>query len=160
VIAALLLAVSAPVADPAAMVAALEDRQSIEELFNAYGRAVDAQDFAAVSRLFARDGEWSGAGGGAKGPAAIEAFLNRTLAPAVIGKWQGDFHLVAPMRIELAGDRATAQVRWIFSSPQAGRGQMTYAGRYDDRLVREDGRWRFARRLVTADIAPRPAASK
>jgi len=160
VIAAFVLALAAPSGAPAATVAALEDRQAIEALFYAYGRAVDAQDFAAVSRLFARDGEWSGAGGGATGPAAIEAFLNRTLSPAVIGKWQGDFHLVGPMRIDLAGDRATAEVRWIFSSPQAGRAQMMFAGHYDDRLVREDGQWRFARRLVTADIAPRPVTAK
>lgn len=161
--AALLLALALPAAgraaDDAATVATLEDRQAIEELFHAYGRAVDAQDFNALAGLFARNGQWTGAGGsGPTGPTAIRAFMEKTFGVGALGKWQGDFHLVRPLRIDVAGDRATAKVRWIFASPQVGSAQMIYAGHYHDMLVREDGRWRFARRVVTADISPGPAA--
>ena len=42
-----------------------------------------------------------------------------------------------------------------------GRPQPLFAGRYEDELVREDGRWRFRRRVAISDGSPAaPAAAK
>ena len=55
----------------------LEDRQAIHELLINYGRTLDARDFAGFERLFARDAEYGGGRGMAKGPAAIRANSRR-----------------------------------------------------------------------------------
>jgi hypothetical protein len=38
----------------------LEDTEEIRNVLLDYGRFLDARDFAAYSRLFAKDGEWVG----------------------------------------------------------------------------------------------------
>src|SRR5262249_29539302 len=45
----------------------LEDIEEIRLLLLDYGRFLDARDLAAYSRLFAKDGEWVGGFGSAKG---------------------------------------------------------------------------------------------
>jgi hypothetical protein len=60
----------------------LEDEQAIERLLIAYGRTLDARDFAAYAALFAAEGEWKGAQGSYKGPAQIQAEMERILTAA------------------------------------------------------------------------------
>ena len=53
----------------------------------------------------------------------------------------------------MKGDTATAWSRWTFIVPAAdGKPVISQAGRYDDTLVRENGRWRFKRRTASNDI--------
>ena len=60
---------SAAQASLAARVQILEDKEEIRNLLIDYGRLLDARDFAGYSRLFAKDGEWSGGFGTTQGPA-------------------------------------------------------------------------------------------
>src|SRR5687767_2649477 len=72
---------SAP-AEAGALVArieALEAQEAIRALWAAYGRTLDARDFVAFSKLFAREAEFGGPGSPAKGPAAIGAFLEKAI---------------------------------------------------------------------------------
>jgi hypothetical protein len=64
--------------------------------------------------------------------------------------------------IEVTGDTATAWSRWAFVVPAAdGRPSIAQGGRYEDTLVREDGRWKFKRREAMNDIpAGGPGPSK
>lgn len=132
----------------------IEDEKQIRELLVEYGRRLDGRDWAGYARLFARDGEWIGGLGRAKGVAAIEAMLVKGLgtAPADTNR-VADFHILTNFQIEVDGDRATAysRVLWLVrgadDSPIPRRG-----GHYDDLLVREDGLWKFQRRVVMGDI--------
>jgi ketosteroid isomerase-like protein len=45
-------------------------------------------------------------------------------------------------KIDVSGDTATATSRWTFVSAARGPG-IQVAGRYEDRLAREDGAWKF-----------------
>jgi len=63
------------------------------------------------------------------------------------------FHILSNFEIEVKGDTATAWSRWTFITPAAdGKPVISQSGRYDDILVRENGKWRFKRRTASNDI--------
>ena len=149
-------AAQAPRATPgdpslAARLQRLEDIEEIRTLLLDYGRFLDARDLPAYSRLFARDGEWVGGFGSAQGPAGILAFMEKNLGT---GPNRGNtYHILSNFVIDVKGDTATAWSRWTFITPAAdGKPVISQAGRYDDTLVRENGRWRFKRRVASNDI--------
>ena len=140
-------------ADPslAARVRRLEDIEEIRTLLLDYGRYLDSRNLVAYSKLFARDGEWVGGFGRAKSPAGIQAFMEKNLGT---GPNRGNtYHILSNFIIDVTGDTATAWSRWTFITPGAdGKPVISQAGRYDDTLTREDGRWKFKRRVASNDI--------
>jgi uncharacterized protein (TIGR02246 family) len=128
----------------------LEDIEEIRAVLLDYGRFLDSRDFAAYSRLFAKDGEWAGGFGIVQGPAAIQAFMEKNIP----GPNRGNtFHILSNFEIQVHGDTATAWSRWTFVTPGADKKPaISQAGRYDDTLVRENGHWRFKRRTASNDI--------
>lgn len=134
-----------------------EDKEEIQNLLLDYGRHLDSRDFAAYARLFARDGEWVGGFGSVSGPANIQAFMEKNMGTAP--NKAKNYHLLSNFVITVTGDTATAWSRWAFVVPGERGAAISQAGRYDDTLVREDGRWRFKRRVASNDTAP-PATAR
>jgi uncharacterized protein (TIGR02246 family) len=133
-----------------ARVQVLEDRAEIEQLLLQYGRALDARDFDAYADLFAADGEWSGSIGTFKGPANIKAAMLKAFPALPAGTTPvPTFHLLTNALIDVHGDRATAVSKWTFIRVD-GKPNIALAGRYEDTLVREHGRWKFLRRVAPA----------
>jgi ketosteroid isomerase-like protein len=140
----------------AARLQRLEDIEEIRTLLLDYGRFLDSRDLAAYSRLFAKDGEWVGGFGSAKGPAEILTFMQKNLGTGP--NRTNSFHILSNFEIEVKGDTATAWSRWTFVAPGAdGKHAISQAGRYDDLLIRENGHWKFQRRTASNDTPP-PAA--
>lgn len=134
-----------------------EDKAEIERLLLDYGRHLDARDFGAYAALFAKDGEWVGGFGTVAGPANIKTFMEKAMPGANTAK---NYHLLSNFVIAVQGDTATAWSRWAFVVPnrEGGGAAISQAGRYDDTLVRENGRWRFKRRTASNDTGrPQPA---
>ena len=127
----------------------IEDHQAIERLLLEYGRTLDARDFAAYSALFAENGEWKGALGSYRGPAAIRTTMEKifTDAAADIPKGQ-NFHVMSNFIIDVQGDRATAKSTFIFYKMNKILPEAAVAGRYEDILIRERGVWRFLQRTA------------
>jgi uncharacterized protein (TIGR02246 family) len=143
----------------AAKVQRLEDEEEIRNVLVSYGRTLDAHDFGAYSRLFAKDGEWVGGFGSVKGPAAIEAFMAKNIGTP--GKPSGTYHLLTNFLIDVHGDSATAWSRWAFVTPGPDKKPaMAQGGHYEDTLIRKSRRWKFSRREAFVDIphADAPAA--
>jgi ketosteroid isomerase-like protein len=135
----------------------LEDRVEIRQLIQTYRRHLDARDLTAYGLLFAADGEWLGGTGYGKSPAGISAMLQERLPGNTSESVQSSWHLVAEPEIALHGDRATGDVTWAL----VGRGDgdtptLQLLGHYADTYVREDGHWRFQRRIAYTDIPYRP----
>lgn len=133
---------------------ALEDEREIRDLLIRYAQRLDNRDHKGYARLFARDGRWSGKLGDYTGPEAIEKMLVETFGPTPEGfENTNNFHLMSNVVIEVDGDRATAHSRITYfeRSPESRPAAML-AGRYEDELVREDGRWRFKHRHVIGEI--------
>ena len=139
----------------AARLQRLEDIEEIRTVLLDYGRFLDSRDLAAYSRLFAKDGEWVGGFGSSKGPAEILAFMQKNLGTGP--NRNNSYHILSNFEIDVKGDTATAWSRWTFIVPAAdGKPVISQAGRYDDTLIREEGRWKFKRRVASNDI-PAPA---
>jgi uncharacterized protein (TIGR02246 family) len=129
-----------------------EDRAAIHALLVDYGRTLDARDFGGFAALFARNGVYVAGGGGAtelSGPQAGEA-MRRTFAENTLGFAEPNYHLFFNETVEFTGpDRARARSQSLFMVPgEGGAPRAALMAEYDDELVREDGRWRFARRIV------------
>jgi uncharacterized protein (TIGR02246 family) len=128
----------------------MEDLLEIQRLFFDYGHHLDAGDFDAYASLFAEDGEVKlGPVGRAKGREEIRALME-----GMIGASAGQsYHVISGPRVELDGDTATSEVMWTVVSRGAdGQAVLSMTGRHRDRLVREDGRWRFQERRGFVDI--------
>ena len=150
----------------AAKVKRFEDMQQIADVLNEYGRALDTRDFKAYAALFAKDGSWSGGLGTVSGgPQAVYDFMTSRIGGGggrggrpTIG-FGSTYHIMSNFKIDVNGDTATATSRWTFVSAARGPG-IQVAGRYEDRLVREDGVWKFKSRQAFNDVtAPAPASA-
>ena len=142
----------------ASRIQVLEDKEEIRNVLLEYGRTLDARDFAGYSRLFAKDGEWVGGFGTVKGPAEIQAFMQKQIPGPNTAH---NFHLLTNFVIDVKGDTATAWSRWTFIIPAAdGKPVIGQSGRYSDTLVRENGHWKFKRRQAMNDIPAGPPPSK
>ena len=140
----------------AARLQVFEDKAEIEAVLLDYGRSLDARDFATYASLFAKDGEWIGGFGTVKA-ADIKAFMEKAMGTQNTAK---NYHLLSNFVITVTGDTATAWSRWAFVVPGERGAAISQAGRYDDTLVRENGRWKFKKRVASNDTpGPRPAAT-
>lgn len=131
----------------------LEDKEAIREVLLAYGRTLDSRDTKGYSELFAADGEWSGGIGQSKTPAGIKKMLDDLFGNATGGGFSKAHHVMANMIIEVTGDTATANSRWMWVTGDAeGSPVLMRAGHYDDTLVRENGAWKFQTRRAVTDL--------
>jgi uncharacterized protein (TIGR02246 family) len=143
--------------DLAKRVQVLEDRETIRELILAYGAAHDSRDYRTFASLFARDGEWVGGLGTAKGPDAIFELMDRTIGHNPSPEGSGTFHVMANEAIKIDGDRASAVTKWLYiAAGEDDAPRMVFLGHYDDEFVREDGAWKFLRREAPLDIPAAP----
>jgi hypothetical protein len=141
----------------------LEDREAIRQLLMDYGRFLDQRDFAAFSQLFAeKDGEWIGGLGKAKGQQAIFKLMEDTIGRDTKKTGASNYHVFTNESIHVDGNRAKAVTKWMFVvQAKTGRPQPLYLGHYEDTMVRENGRWKFLKRVVYGDIpADDPLAPK
>ena len=145
----LVIAAPPPPQSLEARIQRIDDRMEIEQLLMKYGRALDNRDFAAFAALFTDDGEWKGAQGSYRGPKEIQQSMEKifTAAAADIPKGR-NFHLLTNVIIDLRGDHATASSKFIFYKMNGAKPQAEVAGRYEDRLVRVGGAWKFQQRLA------------
>jgi uncharacterized protein (TIGR02246 family) len=128
----------------------VEDLQEIHQLFVDYGGHLDRCDLDAYAALFADDGELLlGPVARAKGRDEIKA----TMAKVLSGSKGNSFHVISSPQVELDGDRATSEVMWtVVARGDDGKPYVSAIGRHVDELVRERGRWRFAKRRGLVDI--------
>jgi hypothetical protein len=130
-------------------VRALEDREQIRNLIQAYRKTLDDRDLRAFSELFAAEGTWTGRSGTATGPQEIYSMLTAALPDNPPAPGSTLWHLNTDPAIEVNGDRASAFTFWMHV--RRGDGDVPLLptlGGYQDELIRQDGRWRFQLRTV------------
>ncbi len=140
----------------------LEDEKAIQDILIAYGHALDTRDLETYSKLFAKEGTWSGGIGSAKGPDGIRAMLEKAFAkaPPFDPKKVRSFHMMTNFAIKLDGDRATARSKWtFFGRTDDNKLEPRLAGHYDDTFIRENGQWKILSRTAPHDI-PNPVEKK
>ncbi len=124
-----------------------DDRLALQDLYAEYNYAIDegrAADFAAC---FTADGYLDvGLGGPTQGTEALAAFAAGTNQAV-----PGLRHSVTNLRFTVDGDDVVGQAYLLAYRQGAAGFEVLMSGRYDDRLRRVDGAWRFARRVATPD---------
>src|ERR1700722_2174341 len=121
--------------DLQARVQKLEDEEAIRNLLVEYGRLLDAHDLAGYSKLFARQGAWTGSFGTATGPEAILAMLQKSMGSAsgYDPNKIRSIHLMSNFSIHVDGERATATSRWTnFARTADNKLVHRFAGLYND----------------------------
>ncbi|NOW47974.1 hypothetical protein FHW96_004158 [Novosphingobium sp. SG751A] len=138
----------------------VEDRLDIQELLARYAWTFDSGDVEGFVACFTPDAilcedafEEPDIWGGEAGIRAMaEFFFSRPSFP-------GRQHHVSQILIEGEGERASVR-SFCFVTDNKGEPpyHLRFAGRYDDIVVRCDGRWRFAERLIRDWSGPSLAA--
>lgn len=121
------------------------DKIEIQELGAAFDNALDAEDADKFVSVFVDDGILEGFWGQSKGRAALKqahAFMLATFA-------KDKRHVVTNHEISVADGRATMfSYLTVFDRKSLG---VTGTATFTDELVRQDGRWKFVKRVLRAD---------
>lgn len=125
-----------------------EDRELIRELLACYADAVTRQDLDAYLDCWTDDARRSGPGGDCRGKSELRA------------QWQSLFGDIAQMAffaqagaIEVDGDHAAVRSHCLEFVGLGDGTSRRVVGQYTDRVVRVDGRWRFAERAYRVLMA-------
>ncbi len=132
----------------------LEDENEIRALLVDYGHRLDTHDLEGYSALFASNGEWVGGFGRATGPAGILALMQKSMGTTPGNpKDVHGFHVLTNFSVQVDGDHATGWSRLVyFSRTPEKKPAPALGGHYDDTFVRENGHWKFLRRVVMLEI--------
>ena len=133
-----------------------EDWYAIHKLLMVYAERIDAADFAGTAALF-EHASFSLRRGGA----TVMSFTGRAEAEAGFAQAARRYpdgtlrtkHVITNVIIELDGDTATSRCYCtVFQGTDDFPLQPISAGRYQDRFVKVDGKWRFAERVFVSHL--------
>jgi len=130
------------------------DRVAIAALVYGYAERIDAGDLAGVAALFADAVYRSDRGGRYEGAPAVREVLTRLVKLHDDGTPRTK-HVTTNLVVEVDDRAGSAIARSYFTVLQQTAAiplQVIVAGRYHDRFVRTDGRWRFAERVIYMDL--------
>lgn len=127
----------------------IEDELAIRSLAARYIDAVNRRDAAAWGATWSEQGVWELMGHRAEGRTGIVQFWEAAMA-----NFRFAFMLLGSGTIEF--DAAGASGRWYLTEHLVGNDDVTQRvlGMYEDRYVREGGRWLFAERRYTILLRP------
>jgi uncharacterized protein (TIGR02246 family) len=130
--------------------ATIADEQALLHLANRYAQAVDRRDADALAALFTADGGIDRPGSSWRGHEQIRAIVVR-----LVTLYASTFHTVRNQAVTIEGDTAEGETYCVamHMMPPGDRAQkrMDMGIRYQDRFVRENGAWLFARRELIVD---------
>jgi uncharacterized protein (TIGR02246 family) len=130
----------------------IEDRLAINDLFVRYTTALDSGDVETVVDCFTGDATLeSPVIGVIAGHDAIRAFAGRFAAQRAGGTQFRHMITNIAAEIELRGDQARATAYLLVLITRDGKSRRLPPGRYECEAVKEDGAWRFSRRVVFHD---------
>lgn len=125
----------------------LEDREAIKEVVAKYCYYVDKRRLEDLMGLFHEKVELNaGALGSYKGKAEVRKFYGEIVPQALSDAW----HLVHNHLIELKDNEANSCSYFEVTGIRQGQA-IIGAGIYDDRLVKEGGRWQILTRNINID---------
>jgi hypothetical protein len=127
-------------------VRALRDREAVRDLIHAIARGVDRYDGALLAASILPDAVIDMGGAEPMTGAAFAAGLKPPAEPR-----PGRMHIIGNVTVDVDGDQAASEA-YILSCMDILKDGQSHtrmrAGRYLDRLVRDDGQWRLSHRTM------------
>ena len=133
----------------------LADKHAIEELIARYNHTLDALQMEVWLDLWTNDAVFDGIGKYLVGKAAIKEFSDG-YEKNYASKMPGGKHFTVNIASNVVGNHATSRSYLQLWSTGANGARIAFTGVYDDVLVKQDGRWRFAGRKMVHDKPPAP----
>lgn len=139
------------------MATAAEDREAIRDLLQHAAWLLDSEAWKDWVDLFAEDGRYEVR---AYSTEVATEMLWFDLTTGELGAWMEELpthvrdmaqrlHIVSPISIVVNGQEASALSAFaLFRTTPDGESRFYAVGRYEDTLLKREGRWRFARRTV------------
>ena len=152
----------------------LEDQLQIQKVWAQYAYALDTMDPAAYSALFVADALLDVNGTTYKGRDKISAMVagfqkSGYMQGAPVDKHGRKFgpvrHVTTSLILDVKGNTATAESYWmeVIANGKNSQGvgnppSVLNMGRYEDELVKQNGKWLFNKRIIIGDMfQPKPA---
>jgi len=151
------LAAGPAAAQTADLVRMLADRAEIEELVTRYVTALDGLDAEAYASVFAEDAVYDVTGTVYSGRAAIRKIVTDLQASRDRARAEGVpspalYHVMSNSSIEIVDEDEARHTSYAQTVRAAENGEFIvgFMGRYEDLIVRRDGRWQIlSRKLVS-----------
>lgn len=144
----------------------LLDEAEIEALVVRYVTALDTLDADAYEGVFTEDGEYDVTGTVHKGRAAIRKIVTDLQASRARNQAAGTpspqlYHVMANSSIEILDATNARHQSYAQTVRLSDNGQFVvgFMGRYEDVLVKVDGRWLIKSRKLVSFMPPAPAAT-
>lgn len=136
--------------------AELAARDCLRRLVEAYSRACDRRDFAALRALYHDDALEEHGDMFTGSPDEYVTWVETALA-----NWDNTAHYVTNALFELRGDYAEGEIYKLnYHRTRDGEREIVTGSRSLDRFARRDGEWRFLGRCVTLDWAQERPVSR
>jgi uncharacterized protein (TIGR02246 family) len=127
-----------------------QDEWALYRLANLYAQAVDRRNAEALASLFTENGVIDRSGNAWRGRTQILGFPSR-----LDGLYASTLHTVRNQTVTITGDTAegeTYAVAYHLKRPEGGKQvRIDWGIRYQDRFMRQDGAWLFAKRELIVD---------
>ncbi len=131
----------------------LEEKDAIREVLAEYCFRLDGGDYDGMAALFTEDGTWDTAFGKGTGRAGNRAARARHPRARAGDSRPRAIHLVTNIAIKLDGDAAEVRSNWTVVQNSPDGPKIGSGGGYADRMVKQDGVWRFHYRKIDRFIA-------
>jgi len=135
----------------------LLDLREIQDLALRYARAADRRDYALFEAVYTEDARLSGHRGDPDTTPPYFALEGRGVIVAsmrALDRFESTLHVVSNQLVEIDGDRAHGET-YCMAHHVYREGEVamdhTMAIRYQDRMARTNGRWRFQERRLAID---------
>jgi ketosteroid isomerase-like protein len=148
----LVLVVMAEKTGGVTMAGTFEDKFAIQELISRYNHAIDFGNYEAWVACFTADGIFEGSAGRFVGEAELRKFTEQF--KTMRANLPNVRHCVLNTVADVEGDTAVASSYLQLITTGKDGVKVMFTGRYDDKLAKVGGKWRFKERKVTRDMPP------
>jgi hypothetical protein len=121
------------------------EKLAIQELCARYCHTIDSQDSEGWARCFTADGAFEFDGWEIRGRPALAEYAE------VHARLMRCRHMTVNCLYDVQNDRATGRSTTVVTLATAGGYKVLGQGHYEDRLVKEGGKWLIAHRSVRTD---------
>ncbi len=127
----------------------MSDELAVRNLVARLAMLADEGDLGDYVELFAEDARWDMPGGELEGRESLLAGAIERRAAGTVGPGSNTRHVITTQSVAVDGDEAVSDAYWQFWVNTATEPSIALFGTYHDQLVRTEGGWKLAHRVIS-----------